>query len=162
MEHLQTFQRRKTLVLPTADHDGWKLKRYCILANHRSYDVEIDASALHAATERLPTAGKLSEQGGNHAIGFQIVHFAEVAIVSPVFYWIWGSVLANVDQMRAPWSNPTRFETGVKEVIGCTWELEIINFEAQCWRTYMLNDVEEPSVRLNRYVEARLPTAEVL
>lgn len=162
MQHLQAFQTRKTISLPIAERYGWKLKRYCIVAQDRKYDAEIVSSALRAATDRLPTAGKLSEHEGNHGIGFQIIHFAEVAVVSPVFYWIWGSVLANVDQMRAQWSNPTKFDTGITEVIGCTWELEIINFEAQCWRETMLHENEEPEIRLHRYLEASLATAEKL
>ena len=38
------------------------------------------------------------DRTGNHAVGFKIVHFAEVAIVSPLFYWQWGSVLTKIVQ----------------------------------------------------------------
>jgi len=160
MQHLQSFQPRKILSLPTVKRDGWKLKRYCIIANGRKYDADVVLSALVAAIERLPTAGRLNEAEGNHGVGFQIIHFAEVAVVSPVFYWIWGGVLANVDQLRAQWSNPIKFETGVKEVIGCVWELEVIIFESQCWQETMLQDVEESAASLERYLNLRLPTAE--
>jgi len=162
MQHLQSFRSRKILSVPTIVHDGWTLKRYCILADGREYDAEVVQSALLAALERLPPAGQLSEASGNHGIGFQIIHFAEVAVVSPVYYWIWGSVLANVDQMRAQWNNPHKFEIGVKEVIGCLWELEVVQFEAQSWQNTMLNDDEKPNARLERYLTKRLPSAEKL
>ena len=139
MQHLQPFKPRRVLALPTAHTDGWQLKRYAILADNKNYDPSIAASALDAAITRLPTAGRLEDPDGNHGIGFQIVHFAQVAVVSPVFYWMWGSVLANTEQMRAPWNNPTVFKTGVPEVVGCLWEMQIVAFESRSWRQTILN-----------------------
>lgn len=103
MNHLQPFSSRRVLQLPAGEAKNWKLKRYGIVANDREYDSTAAVLALDAAVERLPVAGRLDDSEGNHGVGFQIVHFAEVAIVSPVFYWMWGSVLANTSQMRAQW-----------------------------------------------------------
>ena len=101
MNHLQPYTDRKVLVLPLAEVNGWKLKRYAILANDKTFDPIAASSSLDAAIERLPAAGNLEDPGGNHGIGIQLVHFAEAAVVSPVFYWVWGSVLANTHQMSA-------------------------------------------------------------
>ncbi|MBG6202121.1 hypothetical protein IWQ48_003264 [Labrenzia sp. EL_13] len=38
-----------------------------------------------------------------NGMGFQIVHFAQVTVVAPVFYWQWGIVLSKIGQMRAYW-----------------------------------------------------------
>jgi len=132
MEHFQSYSPRKVLQLPNAELGGWQLKRYAVLAHDRVFDSAIASSALESAVTRLPRAGKLANSDGNHGVGFQIIHFAEIAVVSPVFYWIWGTVLANTHQMRAQWEEPTTFETGVKEVVGCVWEMEIVCFVATC------------------------------
>jgi len=157
LQHFQSYQSRTTRVLPTIQTNGWDLKRYAILAKNRHYVPEITSSALDAAILRLPAAGKLGDTDGNHGIGFQIVHFAEAAVVSPVFYWMWGSVLSNVTQMRADWGEPSSFTTGVSEVVGCVWEMEIVNFEIQAWKETMLSESGSASEKLSRYLECHLP-----
>jgi hypothetical protein len=72
------------------------LKGYAILADGSALDEAISRAAAEEALRRLPRAGSLKDETGNQGVGFQIVHFAEVAIVSPVFYWQWGSVLAKI------------------------------------------------------------------
>lgn len=160
MEHLQSFTPRKVLLLPSVEINGWQLKRYGILAKDRVFDSSTTIAALDAAIERLPKAGKLDDPSGNHGVGFQLIHFAEVAVVSPVFYWIWGSVIANTDQIKAQWENTNTFETGVKEVVGCVWELQILCFESQAWKETMLSGEGIPTENLSRYLERSLPSAE--
>jgi hypothetical protein len=161
VSHIQPFVPRRVLCFPTVELDGWQLKRYGILAQERTYDQKVVSSALDSAIERLPTPGKLDDPNGNHGIGFQIVHFAEIAVVSPVFYWMWGSVLANTHQMRAQWDNPREFETGVKEVVACVWEMQIISFESQLWTQTVLSDSGETDEKLSRYLESSLSIAEL-
>jgi len=132
---------------------GWQLKRYAILADGRSFDKDIASSARTEAIQRLPDAGSLMDETGNHGVGFQIIHFAEIAVVSPVFYWQWGSVLANIEQMRAKWGAPTIFGDGVKEVVGCVWEMGVVSFEINAWKTTLLTDVGTPAERLATYLE---------
>jgi len=129
---------------------GWQLKRYAILANGRSFDNNIASSARTEAIKRLPDAGSLMDETGNHGVGFQIIHFAEIAVVSPVFYWQWGNVLANIEQMRAKWE---AFGDGVKEVVGCIWEMDVVGFEIDAWKKTLLNDVGTPTERLATYLE---------
>lgn len=161
MHHLQPFRPRDVVSLPLAEKSGWRLKRYAILADDRKLNHKVISAALDKALQRLPQAGKLSDQDGNHGIGFQIVHFAEVAVVSPVFYWQWGSVLANIPQMRAPWDAPTEFDTGVKEVVGCVWEMEIISFEVNAWATTLLGNTGTISEKLKCYFAHHFPATRV-
>lgn len=156
MNHLDPFRARQTLSLPLAEDRGWRLKRYAILSNGRELDDAVIAAATEAAFERLPTAGELNDADGNHGVGFQIVHFAEqIASVSPVFYWQWGSVLANAPQMRAAWETPTQFGDGVTEVVGCVWEMQVVSFEAEAWTLTVLSNREAPKVRLENYLNER-------
>ncbi len=155
----QQFSPRAVMSLPMARRDGWHLKRYAILADGRVFDEEIALAALDAAIARLPSARHLTDQTGNHGIGFQIIHFAQVAVVSPVFFWQWGSVLASIAQMRAPWDNPTAFEDGVKDVVGCVWEMDIVSFEVNAWKTTMLSDVGTMNDRLKTYFDLRMQSA---
>ncbi|EFL88201.1 hypothetical protein R2A130_2019 [Ahrensia sp. R2A130] len=48
-------------------------------------------------------------------------------------------VLGHIDQMRAQWREPTNFQTGVREVVGCIWEMDIISFEIKAWKERVLN-----------------------
>ncbi|GGX42377.1 hypothetical protein GCM10007385_07520 [Tateyamaria omphalii] len=129
------------------------MKRYAILADDRAFSDEIAAAATAAAFNRLPQASTLGDADSNHGVGFQLIHFAETAVVSPVFYWQWSSVLAHIDQLRAPWDDPTHFDTGKTEVFGCVWEMEIVAFETRAWTSTMLTDHGAPHERLKAYLE---------
>lgn len=152
------FRWRPVLALPAVSRDGWHLKRYAILSDGWTYDPAIPEAATQAAFDRLPPAGPLDSSDDNNGVAFQIVHFAQVAIVSPVFYWQWGMVLANLDQMRAPLDAPTAFDVGVVEVVGCVWEMQIVTFETEAWTKAMLG---AGAPRLDDYLAARLPSAEM-
>ncbi|TQV77714.1 hypothetical protein [Denitrobaculum tricleocarpae] len=153
MRHLQAFQSRDVRALPLANEKGWQLKRYAILSEGRDFDNGIASSALAEALARLPKAGQIGDEAGNHGVGFQIIHFAEVAVVSPVFYWQWGSVLANIGQMRAPWDQPTSFGDGESEVVGCVWEMDLVSFEIAAWKDTVLGHSGTPAERLASYGE---------
>ncbi len=129
------------------------MKRYAILADDRAFSNEVAAAATATAFDRLPQAGTLVDADGNHGVGFQLIHFAETAVVSPVFYWQWGSVLAHIDQLRAPWDTPTQFDTGKTEVFGCVWEMDIVTFEVGAWTATILSDHGAPEDRLDAYMK---------
>lgn len=156
MNHLKPFRARQTLSLPLSQDKGWRLKRYAILSGGRELDDTVIAAATEATIDLLPIAGNLNDAEGNHGVGFQIIHFAEqVASVSPVFYWQWGSVLANVNQMRATWATPTQFGDGMAEVVGCVWEMQVVSFETDAWARTVLSNQETPRVRLAQYLNER-------
>ena len=153
MNHLQPFRSRETFALPLVERNGWQLKRYATLAKGREFGEEVAAAATTEAIKRLPTAGRIDSESTNHGVGFQIIHFAETAVVSPLYYWQWGSVLAHSAQIRATWEHPTVFANGVKEVIGCVWELEVIFFEVEAWKNTVLSDVGSPTEKCANYLE---------
>ena len=153
MNNLQPYCSRPVLALPVLENLGWHLKRYAILAEGKAFDNAVATAAAEEALKRLPSAGTLDDEEGNQGVAFQIVHFAEVAVVSPVFYWQWGSVLAHLDQMRASWRTPTRFEDGVKGVVGCVWEMNIVKFEVEAWATQLLGGTKSTADGLTAYLE---------
>ena len=153
MTHLAEFRARQIVPLPLAEATGWRLKRYAILSANRKFVEAVASAATRAAISRLPAASDLNDVHGNHGVGFQIIHFAEqVSSVSPVFYWQWGSVLANIDQMRANWATPTKFGNGVSEVVGCVWEMQIVAFETDAWVRTVLGRDAAPADGLSRYL----------
>lgn len=152
MEHLQAFLPREILPLPLFSRNGWLLKRYAIIASGRNFDDAVASAAALEAIKRLPKAGQITAEDDNHGVGFQIVHFADTAVVSPVFYWQWGSVLAHIGQLRAPWTRPAEFDDGVGEVVGCIWEMEIVQYEMEAWKAAMLADQRAPEERLTKYL----------
>lgn len=152
MDHLDPFQARAVQPLPLVESQGWQLKQYAILSPGRTFDAAIAAAAGAEAIKRLPTPGSLADAAGNHGVGVQIVHFAQVAVVAPVFYWQWGSVLAEIDQMRASWEAPCTFGDGMPEVLGCVWEMDVVNFEVQTWKTTLMGSAGTPQDRLTAYL----------
>ncbi|WP_299478267.1 hypothetical protein [uncultured Roseibium sp.] len=156
MEHLSRFQPRDIRSLPVLETDGWHLKQYAILSEGKSFDPAVAAAAGAEALKRLPPPGGLEDPIRAHGIGFQIVHFAQVAVVAPVFYWQWGSVLSKIDQMRAPLHTPTEFGNGAEEVIGCLWEMDIVSFETDTWKSTILSGEGTPAQRLAAYLKARI------
>ncbi len=156
MNHLQPYLPLTTLPLLTVKQNGWQIKRYAILGDEKTFDEDIASSATVEAIKRLPKAGNIADKNTNHGIGFQIVHFAQVAIVSPVFFWQWGSVLASIPQLRTPWKNPTAFGDGKAEVSGCIWEMEIVGFEVNAWKITMLRDGDDLPKKLNDYLTLQM------
>jgi hypothetical protein len=157
VDHLQTFQPRSVVSLPPVKAKGWQLKQYAILADGRAFDDDVVSAAGTEAINRLPAAGSLLDETTNHGVGFQLIHFAQTAVVSPVFYWQWGSVLANIGQIRANWETPTEFADGVEDIIGCIWEMDVVSFEVGAWKATLLTDIGTPSERLDAYLAQRFP-----
>jgi len=158
MDHLRPYQARSVVPLPQFDSNAWRLKRYAIIAPDRSLDRSSADAASVEAINRLPPAGTIESSTGNHGIGFQLIHFAEIAVVAPTFYWLWGSVLANLEQLRAPLASPTTFDTGVTEVLGCVWEMDIVSYEISCWKSTVLSDSGHPYYGVLRYLEQHAPS----
>ena len=155
MQHLEPYQHREIRQLNLADSDGWRLKRYAIVADDRTLDPLAVDAATQGAFERLPKARTLSDAQSNHGIGFQIFHFSEqIPLVSPVFYWKWGSVLFNAHQMRSYSDNPYKIVDGVRDIVGCIWEMELVNFEVQAWRDIVLREGADPDARVAQYLKA--------
>ncbi|APX13526.1 hypothetical protein [Tateyamaria omphalii] len=86
MSHLDPYVAREVLTLPAMQQDGWCLKRYAIVAEGRALSQAVVEAASAEALHRLPPPGTLEDSDGNHGVGFQIIHFAETAVISPVFY----------------------------------------------------------------------------
>ncbi|KMW57763.1 hypothetical protein AIOL_002731 [Candidatus Rhodobacter oscarellae] len=158
MDHLEAYRARDVLALPLVAQDGWRIKQYAILSAERVLSRDVTDAAAKAMIERLPPPGGLDSADGNHGICIQIVHFAQVAVVAPAVYWQWGSVLARLDQMRAPWEEPTDFKAGVPEVLGCVWEMDVIAAEVALWRDTVLSHHGAPEERLKHYL-SKMPGA---
>lgn len=158
MSHLDQFQPREVIALPVLAAAGWRLKRYAILADGRALDEAVMTAAGRAVVSRLPEAGCVDDAESNHGVGVQLIHFAEVAVVVPTFYWQWGSVLANAPQMRAPWDAPMEFGDGVSEVVGCVWEMDVVTFEIAAWKSTVLNGVGSPEARIAQYIQSQYLT----
>lgn len=85
MNHCQPFCPRIVLSLPTAESNGWRLKRYAILANGKKFDQKIASAALDGAIERLPYAGELGDENSNHGVSFQFFISPRSPLYLPYF-----------------------------------------------------------------------------
>lgn len=162
MHHLAPFRRRKISALDPARGEGWHLKRYAILAESRVFDPAAVDVATQAALKRLPPAGALNDADNNHGVGVQLFHFSEeIPLVSPVFYWRWGSVLFNAHQLRSYSETPYEIVDGVRDVVGCIWEMELVSFEVRSWRDIVLTEGAEPAKRIEQYLAAHASDATI-
>lgn len=153
MDHFSPFEKRDIQVIGMSRSSGWRLKRYAIIAKNRALNENAIALATDAAFERLPPAGTLENSAGNHGVGFQIFHFSEqIPLVSPVFYWKWGSVLSNAHQMRSYDNSSYKIVDGAEDVVGCIWEMEIVTFEVQLWRDVVLGPNSGYAADIDRYL----------
>ncbi len=153
MDQFEPYRSRSVHPLPILKSNGWTLKRYAVLAQGRSFDNNIVKAASAETLSRLPDAGALRDETGNHGVGFQIIHFAQVAVVSSAFYWRWGSVLANINQIRASWDTPEQFGDGISDVVGCVWEMEVVRFELAAWTANLLGHSGTMDERLAAYLD---------
>jgi len=153
MQHLKPYRSRDIRALGLSEQDGWRLKRYAIIADGRELDEKAVEAATQAAFLRLPMAGSLIDGQYNHGVGFQIFHFAEdIPLVSPVYYWKWGSVLFNAHQMRSYSDSPYQIVDGVRDVVGCIWEMEVVAFEVRAWRDLVLSESSATEAEVTRYL----------
>lgn len=135
--------------------DKFKFKVYGVVAEHREITESIlnDASSfLHKDVVKRANASEDSE-----GLGFIIIHPGGDGGVSILAqWWIQGSVMC---QYVKRWLKDSSEATDMssKHVVGCVWELGLINAEQIIWRNTMMGETSN----VERYLETRPTDNEV-
>ena len=112
-------------------------KVYGIVAENR----HITDSMLDNAREfiRSDVLQRIASSQDNDGLGFVIIHPGELGVSVLALWWIQGSVLC---QHVNRWSDETSLPKNMSSlnVLGCVWELGLINAEQEVWRKTMMGD----------------------
>jgi len=82
------------------------------------------------------THGAGSTSGGSARLGFAIVHPGTEGISFLMHWWEQGSVLCQSVRRRS--YDGTAIDVAARGVIGCVWELAVIDAEQRAWRSTMM------------------------
>ncbi len=127
------------------------LKAYGLLAEGRS----ITPDMLVQAQDLLdgPVAQRAAATGDSNGLGFVIIHPGETGLTISLNWWAQGSVLCQ-HLHRQTHGQPT-CDPLSRPVIGCVWELAVIEAEQRAWRETMMRPDPDPEI----YLTQRLATA---
>ena len=131
-----------------------RFKVYGLLADGKILTSEI----MHDAETfvREDVVHVVTREGSGNGAGFVIVHPGDLGVSTSAHWWVQGSVLCQRIR-RKLYGAEAPMDVTTRPVIGCVWELAIIDAEQKIWRETMM--CETPN--LTAYLNARLLTATV-
>lgn len=153
---MTAYHPREVRPLALAERDGWRIKRYAIFSEGASIDASSVDAALDASALVLPAPDTETDGISNQGLGFQLIHFGEHAVWAPTFWWVLGDNLASV-MLRAPLDQPSDFANlGSSGIIGCVWEMGVVEFERRAWIGTMLTEGGDDEAARDAYLSRRL------
>lgn len=94
-------------------------------------------------------------QGDSNDLGFVIIHPGDMGISISMHWWTQGSVLCqHISRVLYQPSNALAGEA--RPVVGCVWELAIINAEQEIWRSTMMRQYPDNNAYLNQRAEFKV------
>lgn len=131
-----------------------KFKVYGILAYRQKISEEILSNAkrylLNDIDEIIQSGPK------DDGLGFIIIHPGDLGVSILIHWWTQGSVLSQHVKRWLP-DSAIPIDMSSKHVLGCVWELGLINAEQLIWRETMMSDKASPA----EYLAARPKVTEV-
>jgi hypothetical protein len=145
---IEIYHPRRVSDLGQWDIGGLRLKVYSLVAENQTVDGTL--LTLAQSFVRKDVLPRVAEEGDDNGMGFVIIHPGESGVSISVHGWIQGSVLCQ-HIYRKLYSAARPMDTAGRPVIGCVWELALINAEQEAWRKTMMKDEPIPSA----YMETR-------
>ncbi|MEM7033899.1 MAG: hypothetical protein AAF629_30435 [Chloroflexota bacterium] len=112
-----------------------KFKVYGILADGQEITKEIIENAksyVFNDSDQIIGAGPKDD-----GLGFIIIHPGELGVSVLIHWWSQGSVLCQ-HVRRWVWGSDVPLDMSSQHVLGCVWELGLINAEQLIWRDTMM------------------------
>lgn len=135
-----TFRERHVRPLPVAVAAQWQVKRYELTLDGDELAPSLRAAA-DGMTEKL--LAQYPPERGKPEAAFSILHFGEDAVWLNVYMWCHEAIIRCV-MASAPTDSPESFSQLDEPLIGCVWELPVLEFERSSWVRNML--LIEPSL----------------
>lgn len=136
------FEEKNLLALEPVEIAGRHVKRYHVTADPAGIEPEVEKAAYALLPELLP------EPDGTPAASFVVLHRGDdTGAYLNVYSWVWDNVLhfagaaAGQAALDCPDTDPTHFvriDPGVRNWIGCVWELAPLGHEREAWVRHML------------------------
>lgn len=133
------FRPRPTRPLGVLEHEGWLLKRYEIRADARPVDPAAHAAAVATIRAEIPPATD------GHRLGFTILHRGEEMMW--LLVELWHADILHLHMFSAPLDDPTAFAKAPPALVGCVWELAVVQHEREAYVAHVLNPPDGPDER---------------
>lgn len=139
---IEIYRPRGVSNLGLWDMAGLQFKIYGLVADDRSIDqAMLGLARSFVQADVLPL---VAEEGDDNGMGFVIIHPGELGVTISAHWWIQGSVLCQ-HNYRKPYAATKSVDTVKRPVIGCVWELALINAEQKAWRRTMMKTEPIPA-----------------
>jgi hypothetical protein len=132
-----TFSSRYLTPLPTRELNSWQVKQYLLTVDGTEVAPVVIAGADPMIARLLPGGAP-----GPEATAFSILHLGADAVWLTVFAWC-QEVILQARGARASLAAPTAWTPHAEPLIGCVWELPVVEHERSAWVSHML--IAEPA-----------------
>lgn len=129
-------------------------KAYGLVAEGKSISADMKEAAW--AFLKLEVLPSVAEMGDSNGLGFVILHPGDIGFTVCANWWAHGSVLCQ-HKYRKQYTDAVRLDITTRPVVGCVWELGIINLEQEFWRETMM----QPKPDRARYLAKRPQSTEI-
>ncbi len=142
-----------------SDLGNWESQSLTI----KAYGLTADGQAL--GSDAINTAKRfidddvtkrVAQMDDSNTLGFVIVHVGDLGTTIAAHWWVQGSVLCQ-HIFRQLHDDAAPMDTVTRPVIGCVWELALINAEQEAWRKHMMT----PAPDRAGYIAERPPFHQV-
>lgn len=128
-----------------------RFKVYDLLAEGQGItEAQIATARRFLETEVLD---RVTQMGKSNGLGFVILHPGDLGFTIAAQWWAQGSVLCQHIYRKA-YDEAAPMDTVQRPVVGCVWELAIIEAEQHAWRTTMMQPAPDPDGYLAAHIAA--------
>jgi len=154
MHVTETYKAREIRFLELWESYPWRVRVYGITYPGRAMpDTEMMETAKVIAFNRL---SKLAPDE-HHGVAFAIIHMARGADFVLLDWWTWENVLQQAIFTCPPGKPSQLTDITSSGLVGCVWELQVVNFERLAWIQHVLkkSDGRSAEVDLEDYLTQR-------
>jgi hypothetical protein len=129
------YQPRTVVALDHWSHPPFNFKVYGLCDLDRSVD---GTDRTHACTLAAARIADIKTEQGQTYPGFMIYHKGSEGITLQLYWWVEGCILCQ-DHIRLPDSGEDPIASLRYYVVGCVWELALLDHEKTAWRQTMMS-----------------------
>lgn len=143
--------------MPNRPHDTYKSRAVETLGLWRVGDTQFKIYGLLAEGRQVTEAMKTKARdlietgalpraevfGASNQLGFVIIHPGDTGLSISIHWWAMGSVLCQ-HFLRFPEYQDDAEDSIGRPAIGCVWELGLIQFETDLWKSAMMRGAGSP------------------
>ncbi|MCV3270704.1 hypothetical protein [Roseobacter sinensis] len=134
-----------------AEVGALRVKVYGLAAPGKEVTAGMRARAERFLAEEV--CARVAEMGDSNDLGFVIIHPGDWGISIAAQWWVQGSVLCQ-HIYRQLYEAAEPMDTAHRPVVGCVWELAIIEAEQATWRETMMGATPKPERYLATWLRA--------